>query len=139
MRATLPLLLVLLPIAPAGASIYRCTDDRGNPVFSDLGCNSSEQLELTPLQTLEFAPADAKAPHLRREDNAQRREAARRRQQAATEQARVARRHEHACNLATELIAQIRDKRRQGYDIGESTRLRAQLNAAKRDRRRFCS
>ena len=80
MRATLPLLLVLLPIAPAGASIYRCTDDRGNPVFSDLGCNSSEQLELTPLQTLEFAPADAKAPHLRREDNAQRREAARRRQ-----------------------------------------------------------
>ena len=139
MRAILHLLLVCLPIAPAAASIYRCTDDQGNPVFSDLGCGTSDQLELTPLQTLEFAAADAKTPLLKREDNARRREAAQRRKQAATERARVARRHEHACNQAAEVIAQIRDKRRQGYDLDESARLRAQLNAAKRDRRRFCS
>lgn len=139
MRAALPLLLVLLPVAAAGAGIYRCTDERGDPLFSDLGCNGSERLELTPLQTLEFAPADRQLPQARAKDNAQRRQAAQRRKQAAKQQAMLTRRHKQACTAATELIARIREKRRKGYDLGESARLRAQLNAAKGDRRRFCS
>ena len=139
MKAALPLLLVLLPIAAAGTNIYRCTDEWGNPLFSDLGCNSSEQLALTPLQTLEFAPADRQRPQAGAQDNAQRRRAALRRKQAAKQQARLTRRHKQACTAATQLIAQIREKRRKGYDLGESARLRAQLNAAKDDRSRFCS
>lgn len=139
MKAALSLLLVLLPIAAAGTNIYRCTDEWGNPLFSDLGCNSSEQLALTPLQTLEFAPADRQLPQAGAQDNAQRRRAALRRKQAAKQQARLTRRHKQACTAATQLIAQIREKRRKGYDLGESARLRAQLNAAKDDRSRFCS
>ncbi len=125
MKAALPLLLVLLPIVAAGTNIYRCTDEWGNPLFSDLGCNSNEQLALTPLQPLEFASADRQLPQARAQDNAQGRRAALRRKQA--------------CTAATELITQIREKRRKGYDLGESARLRAQLNAAKDDRSRFCS
>ena len=149
MKAALPLLLVLLPIAAAGTNIYRCTDERGNPLFSDLGCNSSEQLALTPLQTRGLAPgcrmrpfaapADRQRPQAGAQDNAQRRRAALRRKQAAKQQARLTRRHKQACTAATQLIAQIREKRRKGYDLGESARLRAQLNAAKDDRSRFCS
>ena len=139
MQAALPLLLVLLPIAVAGTNIYRCTDEWGIPLFSDLGCNSSEQLALTPLQTLEFAPADRQLAQAGAQDNAQGRQAALRRKQAAKQQAMLTRRHKQACTAATELIAQIREERRKGYDLGESARLRAQLNAAKDDRSRFCS
>ena len=93
MKAALPLLLVPLPIAVASTNIYRCTDEWGNPLFSDLGCNSSEQLALTPLQTLEFAPADRQLPQAGAQDNAQGRQAALRRKQAAKQQAMLTRRH----------------------------------------------
>jgi hypothetical protein len=124
---------ILCLVAPLGrASIYRCTDEHGSPVFSQYPCAAAGDVETMVIQRVSVVtPAQltkseqATLERIRQQSHRSRAEAASDQQRARRRNGKKRAEQEALCARSRDALKRLRERKRGGYSLATAKALKA--------------